>query len=104
MLASVRDDGELGVEPSLEIGELEHLVIGEGAGQMQTMFPHKLLNPGGQGLMERLLVFGCLCDPQDIVVIVSIDMANVSRNDVVLVTSWTLEGEFAFDCHSKAIG
>ena len=53
--------------------------------------------------MQGLLLFRRLRNPQDIVVVFSIDMPDVAGNDVVFVPGRTFEREFAFDCHSAAV-
>jgi hypothetical protein len=102
MLPSVGHNNKLWLEPSFEIRKLEHLVISKGAGQMQSLALSQLLNPCGEGLMQRLLIVGCLCDPEHIVVLFSIDVPNMAGNDVVFVAGRTFEREFTFDCHPAA--
>src|SRR4051794_2588365 len=70
---------------------------------MQSLDLSQFLNSGGEGLMQRLLIVGRLCDPENIVVLFGIDVPNMAGNDVVFVAGRTFERQFAFDCHPAAI-
>src|SRR5215471_16653521 len=96
--------GLLGCEPRLKIRELEHFVVSETAGQVQALLLLQLLNSGCKRLPQGLLVLFGVRDPKNVVVFIGIEVPDVSRNDVLLVTGWILEREFALDCDSAAFG
>src|SRR5260221_9029706 len=53
--------------------------------------------------MQGLLLRRRFRDPKNIIILIVIDVANMTRNDVVFVAGWTLEGKLAFDCYFAAV-